>query len=197
MNWVTILVLVVWGLAAFWGFRTGLIRMVVPLVVILVGLALASRIAEPVGNIFSFVSDNENVQTVIAFLAIFVVLFVAGAWLSTLLRTAIGIIPLAGLSNNLAGAGVGLLIGFVVLSVLLTGLQKFPVGNFREDISESGLGTFLADNFDVVTRGVKLIPGDWDQKARDFTDGIRGRADEFKDDLENLRPDTVPTGPGG
>jgi uncharacterized membrane protein required for colicin V production len=196
MNWVTLLVLVVWGLTAIWGFRTGLIRMVIPLVVILVGLALASRIAEPVGNIFSFVSDNENVQTIIAFIAIFAVLLIGSAWLSSLLSSAIGIVPFVGLGNHLAGAGVGLLIGFVILSVVLTGLQKFPVGNFREDISDSALGTFLADNFDVVTRGVKLIPGDWDQRARDFSDGIQGRTDELKDNIEKLRPDSMPTGPG-
>jgi uncharacterized membrane protein required for colicin V production len=196
MNWVTLLVLVVWGLTAFWGFRTGLIRMVVPLVVILVGLALASRIAEPVGNIFSFVSDNENVQTVIAFIAIFAVLFVAGAWLSSLLSSAIGVIPLAGLGNNIAGAAVGILIGFIILSGVLTGLQKFPVGNFREDIRDSELGTFLADNFDVVTRGVKLIPSDWDQRARDISDGIRERADDFKDDIKKIGPGSIFTGPG-
>lgn len=196
MNWVTLLVVVVWGLTAFWGFRTGLIRMVVPLVVILIGLAFASRIAEPVGNIFSFVSDNENIQTIIAFIAIFVVLFIASAWLSSLLSSAIGIVPFAGLGNHLAGAAIGLLIGFVILSVVLTGLQKFPVGNFREDISDSKLGTFLADNFDVVTRGVKLIPGDWNQKAQDFSDGIQGKTDKLKDNIQKLRPDTLTTGPG-
>jgi uncharacterized membrane protein required for colicin V production len=169
--------------------------MVVPLVVILVGLALASRIAGPVGNVFSFVSENENVQTVVAFIAIFAVLFIAGAWLSSLLSTAIGIIPLAGLGNNLAGAAVGILIGFIVLSVVLTGLQKFPVGNFREEIRDSTLGTFLADNFDVVTRGVKLIPGDWDQRARDISDGIRGRADEFRHDIKRIGPGSISTGP--
>lgn len=195
MNWVTILVLVVWGLTAFWGYRTGLIRMVVPLVVVLVGLALSSRIARPVGNLYSFLSENENVQTVAAFLTIFVVLFVIAAWLSSFLRTAIGVIPLAGLGNNLAGAGIGILIGFVILSGILTGLQKFPVGNFREDIDNSPLGYFLADNFDVVIRGAKLIPGDWDQKARGITDGIQRRFDDVRDNLDNISPGSTSTRP--
>jgi membrane protein required for colicin V production len=128
MNWVDILVLVVWGLAALWGFKVGFIRMVVPLVVVVVGLALSSRIAEPVGDFFSFLSENENVQTVAAFIAILIVLLMIGALLSSFLRTAIGIIPLAGLANQLAGAGVGILVGFIILSGVLTGLRKFPVG---------------------------------------------------------------------
>jgi uncharacterized membrane protein required for colicin V production len=191
MNWITILVLVVWGLTAFWGFRTGFIRMVVPLVVVLVGLAFASRIAEPVGNLFSFLSEDENVQTVVAFIVIFVVLLLIGAWLSSLLRAAIGVIPLAGLGNQMAGAAVGIVIGFVILSGVLTGLQKFPVGNFREDISASPLGTFLADNFDVVTRGVRLIPGDWDQRAEEFREGIQGRVQEFIEKANQMAPGSV------
>ena len=54
MNWVDIVVLVVWGLMALWGFKSGLIGMIVPLVVITLGLALSSRIAEPVGNLSRF-----------------------------------------------------------------------------------------------------------------------------------------------
>ena len=33
-----------------------------------------------------------------------------------------------------------------------------------DDIDESALGAFMADNFDVVIRGVRLIPGDWDNE---------------------------------
>jgi uncharacterized membrane protein required for colicin V production len=180
MNWLDILVLVVWGLTALWGFKVGFIRMVVPLVVMVVGLALSSRIAEPVGDFFSFLSENENVQSVAAFLAILIALLIIGAVLSSALRTAIGIIPLAGLANNLVGAGVGILVGFIILSGVLTGLQKFPVGGVREDIAQSPLGTFLADNFDVVTRSFRLIPGDWNEKAKGLTESIRDKINELK-----------------
>jgi uncharacterized membrane protein required for colicin V production len=195
MNWIDLLVLVVWGVTAFWGFKTGIIRMVVPLVVVLVGLALSSRIAGPVGNLFSFVSENENIQTVAAFIAIFLALFVLGGVLSNLVKSAISIIPLAGLVNNLVGALIGILIGFVLLSGILTGLQKFPFGGVSQRIDDSALGTFLADNFDVVIRGVKLIPGDWNQRVRGVADGIRvpvgtrqngipGATDIFPTDLQ-------------
>ena len=192
MNWIDLLVLAVWGVTAFWGFKTGIIRMVVPLVVVLVGLALSSRIAEPVGNLFSIFSDNENVQTVAAFIAIFLALFIVGGVLSNVMKTAISIIPLAGLANNLIGALIGILIGFVLLSGILTGLQKFPVGGFSETIDDSVLGTFLADNFDSVTRGFKLIPSDWNQKAQDITDGIRAPIDTFKDGI-TIPQDLIPS----
>jgi membrane protein required for colicin V production len=191
MNWVDILVLVGWGLAALWGFKVGLIRMVLPLAVVVVGLALSSRMAKPVGDFFSFLSENENVQSVAAFIAILIVLLVIGALLSSVLRTAIGIIPLAGLVNNLAGAGVGILIGFIILSGVLTGLQKFPVSGIKENIAESSLGTFMADNFAVVTRGFRLIPGDWNEKAQGLTEGLREKINEFKKDATKAGPVSI------
>ena len=55
------------------------------------------------------------------------------------------------------------MIGFLLLSGVLTGVQKFT-DRVDDDIDESALGSFLADNFDEVTRGTKLIPGDWDDE---------------------------------
>ncbi|MEC9308846.1 MAG: CvpA family protein [Chloroflexota bacterium] len=181
MNWLDIAVLILWAVLAFWGFRTGIIKMIVPLVVVVVGLALASRIAGPVGNILSFISDNENVQSVAAFIVIFVGLLILGAVLSRVIKLAVNIIPLGGLANNASGALIGLIVGFILLSGILTGLQKFPIGTMHETIDDSTLGTFLADNFDVVTRGLKIIPSDWNQKANDLADGMQ---DNLRDSLK-------------
>ena len=173
MNWIDIAVLICWGVLAFWGFSTGIIKMIVPLVVVVVGLALSSRIAEPIGNILSFLSENENIQSIGAFIVIFVGLLILGTFVSKFVKIAISIIPLAGLANSASGAIVGLIIGFILLSGILTGLQKFPVGSIQETIDDSTLGSFLADNFDVVTRGLKIIPSDWNQKAGDIAGSMQ------------------------
>ncbi len=173
MNWVDIMVLVVWGITAFWGFRSGLLQMVIPALMVIIGLALSSRIAGPVGNIFSPFTDSENLQSVAAFIAIFLVLLIGSAWVSFALRNVLRIVPLFGLANSLAGLAVGVLVGFVLLSGILTGIQRFPVGNLGEAIDESPLGAFLADNFDVVIRGAKLIPGDWNDKFQGLKDDLK------------------------
>ena len=100
MNWIDIAVLICWGVLAFWGFRTGIIKMIVPLVVVVVGLALSSRIAEPIGNILSFISENENVQSIAAFIVIFIGLLILGTILSKVIKIAVSIIPLGGLANS-------------------------------------------------------------------------------------------------
>ncbi|MAF39532.1 MAG: hypothetical protein CL696_11765 [Chloroflexi bacterium] len=169
MNWVDIVILVVWGVTALWGYSAGILLILVPFVSLIVGLALSSRIGDSVGELFRVVTDNENAQTVAGFLLVFGVLFIAGGILSFMARRSLGIIPLFGFANSLAGMAVGLLIGFVLLSGILTNVQRFPVRDYDETIDESALGAFLADNFDVVIRGVKLIPGDWDDELDQLT----------------------------
>ena len=142
----------------------GLLQMGVHLVIVAVGLAIASRIAPTVGDLFSVVTDNENAQSAAGFIAVFLILFIAGGVVSFWLRMILGIIPFFGSFNKLGGLIVGVAVGFLLLSGILTGIQKFPIGDAEQTIDDSKLGSFLADNFDVVIRGIGLIPGEWDDE---------------------------------
>jgi uncharacterized membrane protein required for colicin V production len=164
MNWVDIAILVVWAGTASWGASMGLLQMGVHLVIVAVGLAIASRIAPTVGDLFSVVTDNENAQSAAGFIAVFLILFIAGGVVSFWLRMILGIIPFFGSFNKLGGLIVGVAVGFLLLSGILTGIQKFPIGDAEQTIDDSKLGSFLADNFDVVIRGIGLIPGEWDDE---------------------------------
>ena len=169
MNWIDIAILVVWGMTALWGFSSGLLRILVPLFSLVVGMAISSRIGDSVGEIFSPVTDKENALTVAGFVLIFGLLFIAGGIVSFVARRVLGIIPLFGMVNSLAGMAVGLLVGFILVSGVLTAIQRFPVRDLDITIDESTLGTFMADQFDVVIRGIKIIPGDWDDELDKLT----------------------------
>lgn len=169
MNWIDIAILVIWGMTALWGFSSGLLRILVPLVALVIGMALSSRIGDSVGEIFSAFTDNENAQTVAGFVLIFGLLFILGGIISVVARRVLGIIPLFGMVNSLAGMAAGLLVGFLLVSGVLTAIQKSPVRDLDVTIDESTLGTFMADQFDVVIRGIKLIPGDWDDELDKLT----------------------------
>ena len=169
MNWIDAVILVVWGVTALWGFSTGLIRVTISFVVVVVGLALSSRIAEDVGNIFSGLTDGEGAQTIGGFILIFLGLSIIGAIASFWIGAVLRFLPIFGLANRLGGVVVGVIIGFLLLSGVLTGAQKFT-DTVDDDIDESALGAFLADNFDVVIRGVKLVPGDWDNELEKLQD---------------------------
>ena len=163
MNWIDAIILVAWGLTALWGFSAGLVRIVIPLVAVIAGLAIASRVGEDVGTVFSGITDSENAQTVGGFILIFLGIFVISAIVSFWLGMVTRFLPMFGIINRVAGMAACIVIGFLLLSGVLTGVQKYS-DRVDDDINESALGTFLADNFDEVTRGVKLIPGDWDDE---------------------------------
>ena len=165
MNWIDAIVIIAWVLTALWGFSTGLIRIAIPLAAVIAGLAISSRIAGDVGNIFSGITDSENAQTaggfILVFLGIFIISAVVSFWIGLFTR----FLPMFGLLNRTAGMAAGIIIGFLLLSGVLTGVQKYT-DRVDSEIEESALGTFLADQFDEVTRGVKLIPGDWDDEFK-------------------------------
>jgi uncharacterized membrane protein required for colicin V production len=181
MNWIDAVVLIGWGGTALWGFSTGLIRILISLVVVIIGLALSSRIGEDVGNIFSVVTGDERAQAIGGFVLVFGGLFIIGAIAGFVVGNVTRRIPLCGvakgtagmaagvvllpfgIANRMAGMAVGVIIGFLLLSGVLTGVQKYT-DRIDDDIDDSTLGAFMADNFDVVLRGVKLIPGDWDDQ---------------------------------
>jgi hypothetical protein len=191
MNWIDWAVLIVCVLTALYGYRMGLFRMLVPLVVVVAGLALASRISGPVGNLFSSFTSNENTQTIMAFFVIFVALFLAGAVISFWLRMVFRFIPFFGLANGLTGAVAGLALAFVMLSGIITAAQRFPVGNIDQTINESPSALFFADRFGVVMRGLRLIPVDWDAKAQDVKDAL---PESIPTSLPNNVSDSLPAG---
>ena len=169
MNWIDIAILVVWGVTALWGFSSGLLKILVPLVSLVIGLALPSRIGDWGGSIVSGITYNEIPTTVAGLLQPRRGMVVAGGIIGFMASKVLGIIPLFGLANSLAGMAAGLLVGFLLLTGVLTGIQRFPFRDLDKTIDESALGTFLADKFDVVIRGVKLIPGDWDDELDKLT----------------------------
>ena len=172
MGWLDIMLLVIWGLLAMWGWKRGLIGLAIPLLMAAVGLALSSRLAGPVGKLFSGVSDNETFQTGLAFLALFVGFFVLSVVIGSFLRSLVGSVPFGERVDRVGGILVGLVVGFALLSGLLVGLQKYPITeNSGEAIAGSPVASFMANNFDAVVRGIKLIPGDWDNRVKDALPG--------------------------
>ena len=166
MHWLDLVVLIVWGGTALWGFSVGLVQIVIPLVVVIVGLAISSRIAEGVGNVFSLFTDHEGAQAIGGFILVFFGLFIIGAIASFWIRLVMRFIPFAGMANRMAGVVAAVIVGFLLLSGVLAAVQKYA-DKYDTDIDESALASVMADNFDVVLRGVKLIPGDWDEKVKE------------------------------
>ena len=161
MNWVDFAVIVVWALAAFWGYKVGLVHMLFNVALVIVGIVAASRLAPSVGAVFSPLTEYEAAQRIIAFVVVLAVIFIIGFIAGKILRVGLAIVPLSGMVNGTAGAVVGLLGGFILLSSVLAAMQHFQLEALTRTIDESQLGAFLADQFSLVVKGVRIVPVDW------------------------------------
>ena len=159
MNWLDIVVVAVAGIIALVGWRMGALRIAVTGVGVLVAIVLASRTHEKVEPLFSRFIDGRNGAEVAAFITIFVLVLIASVLASFLADTILRKLML-GWVDKAAGMVLGVIVVFAAGSAIFSAIQSYPVHGLDNTIDGSALGSFLADNFDTVLRGLKLVPDD-------------------------------------
>ena len=159
MNWLDIIIVAAVGFIALAGWRMGGVHAAVTGAGIFVGIALAGHLHHRVEPIFSRFVDSDDGAEIAAFIAIFILVLIASAVVGTLARGVLHSFML-GWMDKATGLGLGVVVSFAAGSAVFSALQSYPVLGLEETISGSTLGSFLADNFDVVLRGLKFIPGD-------------------------------------
>ena len=160
MNWLDIVILASVGVIALTGWRMGGIHIGITGVGILAGIALASHLHSEIRPLFDGFIDSDNWADLAAFAALFILVLVASAIVGFMVRAVLGGLRL-GLVDNVMGLGLGIGVSFAIGSAVFSALQSYPVLGLEGAIEGSTLGSFLADNFDTVLRGLKFIPGDF------------------------------------
>jgi len=159
MNWLDIILLVMLFVPTFIGLRKGLIKAILSLVGLIIGVVLAGNLYEPVSKMFGFF-NNENAAKIVAFLLILALVMVAAFFLARLLKSIISITML-GWVDNVGGAFLGFLSGFLFLGAILAIWVKF----FGSDlVTESFLGKVMLDYFPLV---LGLLPSEFNS-IKDF-----------------------------
>jgi len=160
MHWLDIILLVLLFIPTFIGLRKGLIKAVLSLVGLIIGIVLAGHLYKPVSNIFGFIS-NENVAYILAFILILALTMVAAFFLARLLKSIISVTML-GWVDNVGGATLGFLSGFIFLSAILATWVKF----FGSEMpTESFIGKVMLDYFPLI---LGLLPGEFGDTIRGF-----------------------------
>ena len=160
MNWLDVALLVLIAIGAISGFKFGMVQGAASLVAVAVGIALASRIGDDLQPLFALLTDNENTQQVAGFILVLVIAVLLGMVASAMVVKGLTAIKL-GWANAVGGLVVGALIVMIACSAALANVQEVSILDPDETIEDSAVGTFLADNFDVVLRGMRLVPKDF------------------------------------
>ena len=160
MNGLDIILLVLLFVPTFIGLRKGFIKAALSFAGLLIGVVLAGHLYQPVSKIFGFIS-NENVAYILAFLLILVLVLVAAFFLARLLKSVIKVV-LLGWVDNVGGAVLGFLSGFVLLSAILATWVKFFGSGW---VIDSFLGRVMLDYFPLI---LGLLPGEFGDDIRNF-----------------------------
>ena len=125
----------------------------------LAGLALASRLQGKVAPLFENFTDSKNGPEMIALVVIFLLAIIAVFLVGSMLKGVFDKVSL-GWVDKVAGIVVGVIVAFAIGSAVLSSIQDYPILGIDDTIEASALGTFLADNFDIVLRGLRVVPTD-------------------------------------
>ena len=159
MNWLDPVILAGVAIIALVGWRIGGLHIGVMGAGIIAGIALASRLHDRVSPLFSRFISSENGAEIAAFILIFSLVIIASAAIGFAVHIILRRLML-GWAEKVVGLGLGVAIALAIGSATFSALQSYPVLGLENTIEGSTLGTFMADNFDSVLRGLKFIPGD-------------------------------------
>ena len=123
MNWLDGAFLVVIAASAYVGLRTGLISAAFTVVGVWVGIALAGRFSDNLGEHLTSSISNDTLVTVISYAFIVVAVVLAARLAGAALRKAVGLFTM-GLADPLCGALLGALAGVIMAGALVTGMAR-------------------------------------------------------------------------
>lgn len=168
MNWLDIVLLGTIAIVTWRAFANGFIRE-------LVGLC-ASFLAIPIAGIFYDdmypkvhpIVDNDNLASLVSFLAILIGVIIAGQVAGHLLKRTVAMLNL-GAADHLAGGLFGFAKIVLIILVILIALVVFPKPDLQDAIDDSRVATALLDAAPAV---LAFLPGDFDQRLDAFLDGV-------------------------
>ena len=172
MNWVDIMILVLVLGAGFMGWRNGVIRWAFTLVGGIIGVVLAGQLYKTLAPAVPF-GDSDAVKQLVAFGVIFVAVMI-GAWIAARIVRATLNVLLLGWVDTAGGIGVGVLVGAVAATAIISVMGSLPVGAVQDAVNESTLAEPLSDNLGFV-RG--FLPSEFDQIQQlwELKDTLEGR----------------------
>ena len=141
MTWLDVLIIVVTGVAALMGAKTGLIGALFTVGAVLIGWLLAGRWADNIGGLFGDSLSNDTIVTVISYAIILAVTVFLGRVVARVVRPILGLVTLgmSGMVDKLGGLALGVLVGVFLAGATFMGLARlaynFEVEELGEDIA--------------------------------------------------------------
>ena len=169
-NWFDILLLVIIAVTVIIGAIKGFLRQVIGLLAVILGLILAIKYYSYAGDVFAFVR-NEIIAQLLGFFLIFMTVLCIGWAINILLAKAVRG-PFKSM-NRLLGAGLGLLKGVIICTVVVFGFLVFPVN--AKALENSQLTPYCIK---IAKVAYNLIPQELKDKFNEAYQEIMGKREK-------------------
>ncbi len=155
MNWLDIVIIVGLVISLVTGIQQGLVRIAFSLAGGIIGVVLAGRYSDGLGEKLSFISD-PGIARIVAFVIIIVATLIVASILGMIVKKIVHAV-LLGFVDKLGGAVIGLLAGAIFIGAILAMWLVYGSGG-QDIIAGSSLARFLLDKFGIV---LGLLPPDF------------------------------------
>ena len=158
MNWLDWIILFVLALPTFSGLRYGLASMLAVGVLAVAGLLAARILSDPLRGMVAFASDDPAQQAVAVYVILTAIGGIIAVLLGALLERYIKLLPAGGWRDRIAGATLGLAIGAVIVSAIISGFIVVAPDELGEFVRSGPLGRFLTGPFHNLMAALRLAP---------------------------------------
>jgi len=149
-------IVIIIALTTFSSLRAGLIRQAMTLIGLVVGIYVALGHHQRVATYINPTVGNAALSNAIAFLLILIVVWIAAAFIASLVRAILNSLGL-GWTDNALGMLVGFLVGLVIAVAFLLLLTRLPIPSLSQAVQQSSLASYI---FLLLPYLRQLLPSD-------------------------------------
>ena len=124
MNWLDIVIIALWGIGFFVGWKMGLLGTIFTTGGLIVGVLLAGRLSDNVSELITDSVSSDTLATIIAYGIILFAVFIAAQVLRTVVRGVLKMVFL-GWVDTVGSLALGLVMGVVLSGALITVLARY------------------------------------------------------------------------
>ena len=124
MNWLDIVIIALWGIGFFVGWKMGLLGSIFTTGGLVVGVLLAGRLSDNVSELITDSVSSDTLATIIAYGIILIAVFVAAQVLRTVVKGILKMVFL-GWVDTVGSLALGLGMGVVLSGALITVLARY------------------------------------------------------------------------
>jgi membrane protein required for colicin V production len=124
MNWLDIVIVAMWGIGFYAGWRMGLFGAIFTTGGLVIGVLLAGRLSDNVAEILTDSISSDTMATVIAYGIILFAVFVAAQILKTIVKGLMKMVFL-GWVDAVGSLALGLVVGVILSGSLITVMARY------------------------------------------------------------------------